>query len=229
MAEVVVLTSGGINSSVAAVCAQQAGPVHLLHVDFGQVAAAGQRAAVRALADALGAGFTGLDMPHVSKVAGIARDGAGRAERQAAVRIDRVSSVPGLMPALLSAGVQLAHRLGATVVQTGASEHADELETESAPGRGSPDHRRDFFYLYQVMLEQLQRAKTPIRLETPLIDLSRSEILKLGQRSKTPFDLTYSCREARDAPCGQCNGCTARARAFKEAGLLDPARSGATA
>jgi 7-cyano-7-deazaguanine synthase len=73
------------------------------------------------------------------------------------------------------------------------------------------------------MLEQLQRAKTPISLEAPLIDMSRAEIIKLGHRFNTPFDLTYSCREARDVACGECTGCSARAKAFQEAGLLDPA------
>lgn len=229
MADVVILASGGINSGVAAVRGRHAGAVHLMHADFGQVAAAGQRAAVRALADALGAGFTGIELPHVSKLASIPRDGSGRPDVHANPRLDRASGIPGLMPLIISAGVQLGHRLGATAVHSGASEHADEIETEAAPGRGSPDHRRDFFYLYQVMLEQLQRAKSPIRLEAPLIDMSRAEIIKLGHRYNMPFDLTYSCREARDVACGQCGGCSARSRGFKDAGLVDPAMHAASA
>jgi 7-cyano-7-deazaguanine synthase len=128
------------------------------------------------------------------------------------------------MSILLAAAVHLAQRLGATAVWTGASELADEIETESAPGQGTPDHRRDFFYLQGVMIEQLQRTKSPITIETPLIDLCRADILKLGTRYDTPFDLTYSCRTGRTTACGACPSCESRAKAFEAASLIDPTR-----
>ena len=203
------------------------------HADIGQRAAGAQRGAARTLADAIGADFTDVELPHVARIMALQRpsttatDAGGQAP--SAHALNTISRVPALMSVLLGAAVQLAHRVGASVVQTGTSELADEIETESAPGQGSPDHRREFHYLFNVMLEQLQKVKSPIRLETPLIDLSRDEIIKLGMRYHTPFDLTYSCQEGQHLPCGSCPSCTARAKAFKAADLLDPAvTAGAT-
>lgn len=230
MSDVVVLASGGINSTVVAVRARKSGNVYLLHADYGQPSAAGQRAAVRALADAIGGSFFTIELPHVPKIATVKRAANGRlsADPRSAPLIGAASQVPALASSLLSAGVQLAFRVGAESVQSGASEHANEIETESAPGAGSPDHRREFFYVAGLMFDQLQRSRTPIRIETPVIDLSRSEIVKLGHRDSVPFDLTYSCRAARDVACGQCPACTARARAFAGANLLDPAMTTAS-
>jgi len=230
MADVVVLASGGINSLVAAVRAQRAGnAVHLLHADFGQVSSVGQRAAVRAIAEAIGATLTSIELPHVLKIAANKCTPAGKlvSEATADGLAGGASHVPGLAAALLSAGLQLATRVGASAVVSGASELANEQETESAPGCGVPDHRREFFYLAGMMFEHLQRSRTPIRIETPLVDLSRGEIIKLGHRDCAPFDLTYSCRAARDVACGQCACCVARAKAFAAANLLDPALAGA--
>lgn len=229
MPDVVVLASGGINSTVAAVRAAKTGSVFLLHADYGQASAVGQRAAVRAIADALGAGAGAIELPHVAKIAGTKRATSGKVatDPKAAPALGPASQVPGLAVALLSAGVHFAHRVGASAVMSGASEQANEIEVESAPGGGAPDHRREFFYLAAMMFEQLQRSRSPIAIETPLIDLSRGDIIKLGNRDGAPFDLTYSCRAARDVACGQCAACAARAKAFAAAGLVDPAQAGA--
>jgi 7-cyano-7-deazaguanine synthase len=228
MPDTVVLASGGINSLVVAVRARPEGSVSLLHVDYGQPSAAGQRAAVRAQAEAIGAACFMVEFPQVPKIAAVRRSASGRlsTDPRNAPPIGPVAQVPALAAGLLSSAVQLAFRVGAEVVQSGASEHANEIETESAPGGGTPDHRREFFYLSNLMFEQLQRSRTPIRIDAPLIDLSRGEIIKLGHRDQAPFDLTYSCRAARDAACGECPSCIARARAFAEAKLSDPALAG---
>ena len=232
MADTVVLTSAGLNSAVTAARAAQSGIVHLLHADFGQRPVGVQRGAGKALAAAIGAGFTSIELPHVSQIATLRKPASSPAEvsvgEPTARTLTDVSQVPGLMAVILSAAVQVAHRLGAGVVQSGVSELADELETESAPGQGSPDHRREFHYLFNVLLEQLQKKKSPIRLETPLIDLAREDIIKLGMRYNTPFDLTYSCQEGQHLPCGCCPSCTARAKAFTVAGLTDPAAAPTT-
>jgi len=225
MPDVVVLASGGINSTVAAVRARSAGKAYLLHADFGQPSSVGQRAAVRAIADAIGAAAGLIELPHVAKIAGVKRSASGKVaiDPKAGPALATVGQVPGLAVALLSAAMHFAYRVGATAVISGASEQANEIEMEAAPGGAQPDHRREFFYLAGMMFEQLQRSRTPISIESPLIDLSRGEIIKLGNRDGAPFGLTYSCRAARDVACGQCPACAARAKAFAAAGLVDPA------
>lgn len=221
MAITVVLASGGINSTVAAMRAKQTDDVHLFFVDYSQRAAQAQRDALRSIAKSLHWSVTAVKMPHVSELAAIPRQ--HESSKGAAPLLETPSRVPGLMSVMLGSAVQLAQRLGAERICVGTSEAADELENEHAPGQGRPDHRRDFFYVFNVMLENLQKSKTPIRLETPLIDLTRDEIVKLGDRYHTPFDLTYSCDGGTKPPCCSCAGCRARSKAFASANLLDPA------
>ena len=228
----VILADGGINSTVAAARAGQKRNAHLLFIDYGQPAAAAQRRAVEAIADKLDtAGCTVLELPHVARIESLRRPAAepssDRARGDDAHRWG-TSNIPCLATTLLSTAVHLARGIGAGVVQTGASELADELETESGPGKGTPDHRREFFYYFGLTLELLQPPKVRVELETPLIDLPRDEIIKLGMRYNTPYHLTYSCQARSEGPCEICSGCTARAKAFKMAAVADPALTAVT-
>lgn len=224
MAKCVVLCSGGIGSTVAAALAAREHEVNLLHVNFGQHAAAAQRAVVTEIAKVLDGDAIEVDLPHTMGIAGLQKDASASSEQGAnsAPRIS-LATVPMLMSELLGVAVQVAQRIGAESVIVGSSESANEIETESAPGHGTPHHRRDYYYLFARMIEMSVGTRNPIRLETPLIDLARDEIIKLGSRYDTPFDLAYACQTGENTPCGQCLHCVARDRAFERAGLLDPA------
>ena len=226
MASTVILASGGINSTVAAARAKQEGDIHLLHIDYGQKPADPQRAAVRMIADSLGGDFTSLELPHVNAIATLKKQTGAGTNREQNLRqqtLESVSQIPSLITVMIGVATQLAHRVGAGAIHVGTSELADEIENQTAPGKGTPDHRRDMFYLHNLLLEQLQKTKTPIKLDAPLIDQSRGDIIKLGERYKAPLDLTFSCHNGREARCGSCPSCVARTKAFKEAEIADPA------
>jgi 7-cyano-7-deazaguanine synthase len=63
----------------------------------------------------------------------------------------------------------------------------------------------------------------PIAIRTPLIDRSKSEIVRLGVEHGAPLQLTWSCYRGGDRPCGTCDACVLRARGFADAGVADPA------
>jgi 7-cyano-7-deazaguanine synthase len=65
-----------------------------------------------------------------------------------------------------------------------------------------------------------------IAIRTPLIDLSKREIIRLGQQLGVDYALTTSCYDptADGAACGHCDACQLRLRGFREAGTTDPAR-----
>jgi 7-cyano-7-deazaguanine synthase len=63
----------------------------------------------------------------------------------------------------------------------------------------------------------------PIEIETPIIDMSKMEIVQLGIKLKAPLEHTWSCYQAGSAPCGRCDSCVLRAKGFREAGVADPA------
>ena len=57
---------------------------------------------------------------------------------------------------------------------------------------------------------------------TPLIDLSKAEIVRRGLRLGVPLEKTWSCYQAEDRACGACESCRLRLRGFREAGSTDP-------
>ena len=91
---------------------------------------------------------------------------------------------------------------------------------------GYPDCRPEF---YEAMKSALARGSKlwseygiPVNVETPIIDLSKAEIVTLGMKLGAPLEYTWSCYEGREVPCGSCDSCILRARGFAEAGVSDP-------
>ena len=91
---------------------------------------------------------------------------------------------------------------------------------------GYPDCRPEFFAQIKTTLELGSKLwteyKVPFDIETPIIDLSKSEIAELAVRLNAPIEYTWSCYEGGDVPCGVCDSCILRAKGFDEAGMLDP-------
>jgi 7-cyano-7-deazaguanine synthase len=94
---------------------------------------------------------------------------------------------------------------------------------------GYPDCRPEYIEAFQVMANLAQKRAVegnPVRVETPLIDLSKAEIIRLGLDLEAPLHLSWSCYEGGDRPCGACDSCVLRARGFEEVGRPDPALAG---
>ena len=95
---------------------------------------------------------------------------------------------------------------------------------------GYPDCRPEYIRAYEQMANLATRAgaedHVAIAIRTPLIDLSKREIIRLGQQLGVDYALTTSCYDptADGAACGHCDACQLRLRGFREAGTTDPAR-----
>jgi len=92
---------------------------------------------------------------------------------------------------------------------------------------GYPDCRPEFIAAFERMANLATKAgvedRTRIQVHTPLIQLSKAEIVKLGRELGLDFSLTHSCYDpAPDGtPCRQCDSCLLRRRGFEEAGVED--------
>ena len=91
---------------------------------------------------------------------------------------------------------------------------------------GYPDCRPEY---YEKIAEALMygskmwtQYRVPILIETPIIHLSKAEIVKLGMKLQAPLEYTWSCYRGGELPCGTCDSCTLRAKGFSEAGHEDP-------
>ena len=91
---------------------------------------------------------------------------------------------------------------------------------------GYPDCRPEYFETARRTLEYGSKLWTeydiPIRVETPLIELSKAEIAEMGLRIEAPLEYTWSCYQGGEIPCGGCDSCVLRAKGFEEAGVSDP-------
>jgi 7-cyano-7-deazaguanine synthase len=91
---------------------------------------------------------------------------------------------------------------------------------------GYPDCRPAFIEAFRQVAATGQKRGIegdPIEIRTPLIDLSKPEIVRMGLALDAPLELTWSCYEGGDQPCGVCDACILRARGFAGAGVDDPA------
>jgi 7-cyano-7-deazaguanine synthase len=92
---------------------------------------------------------------------------------------------------------------------------------------GYPDCRPEFIEAYQRMANLATKAgvegRTRLRIHTPLLSLSKAQIVQLAQELRVPFALTHSCYDpgADGSPCRQCDACLLRRKGFEEAGIED--------
>jgi len=93
---------------------------------------------------------------------------------------------------------------------------------------GYPDCRPEFIHAYEAMANLATRAGVEgegrLRIHTPLIDLSKAEIIGRGLDLGVDYGLTSSCYDPdpEGAPCGGCDSCLLRAKGFAGAGVKDP-------
>jgi 7-cyano-7-deazaguanine synthase len=125
--------------------------------------------------------------------------------------------VPGRNTLFLSYGLSCAEAVGAEAVMIGAN---------ALDYSGYPDCRPDFISAVSKVFKLGTRAGRqgkPIKVIAPLLKLSKSRIIKLGNRLGVPYKTTWSCYRGGKKPCGTCDSCVLRAKGFREAGIMDPA------
>lgn len=93
---------------------------------------------------------------------------------------------------------------------------------------GYPDCRPEFISAFERALQLGTKAGTQgraIRVQTPIVNLTKAEIVLLGRDLAAPMELTWTCYDPTlsQRPCGQCDACLYRQKGFLEAGFADPA------
>lgn len=94
---------------------------------------------------------------------------------------------------------------------------------------GYPDCRPEYIAAFETMANLATKrgiSGDPISIETPLIDLTKEEIIQVGTKLGVDYGLTVSCYQADDKgqACGVCDSCRLRAKGFEDAGIEDPTR-----
>ena len=213
----VCLVSGGMDSCVtAAIANEEADGLAFLHVSYGQRTEQRERRSFEALADHYRVEQRLIvSLEHLAQIGGSSLTDNRIAVTSANFKGPGIptSYVPFRNAHLLSIATSWAEVIGATSIYIGA------VAEDSS---GYPDCRPEFYEAFQQVIARGTRPETQIEIRTPVIALKKSEIVELGERLRSPFELTWSCyRESAEA-CGDCDSCALRLRAFRAAGVKDP-------
>ena len=212
----VVLVSGGLDSCVTAAIAAKEGDVALLHVNYGQRTEEKEFECFKRIARHFRAKETLIaDFQHLKTIGASSLTDKKIEVPKGDVSRSEIPStyVPFRNANLLSAAVSWAEAIGAKSVYIGA------VEEDSS---GYPDCREGFFRAFEEAVEKGTRPDTAIKIKTPLIRLTKKEIVKKGMELGAPFGLTWSCYKDSNEACGECDSCLLRMKGFKEAGIKDP-------
>ncbi len=211
----IVLVSGGLDSAVAAAIAARQGPVAFLHANYGQRTQRRELAAFNALADHYKIEKKlVVDLAYLAAIGGSALTDpeiempVGNLEKEGVPD----TYVPFRNAQLLSIAASWAEAIGAGSVYIGA------VEEDSS---GYPDCTEDFFKAFNKVVEAGTRPETCITIKTPLIHLTKKDIVTQGAELNAPLELTWSCYRNDQVACGLCDSCLLRLRGFKEAGIED--------
>ena len=211
----VVLLSGGMDSCVCAALAARDHDAAAVHVSYGQRTEDRERRAFLAICDRLGIRDRLLVRNEaLSSIGGSALTdrNIGVPESHAIGSNIPVTYVPFRNAHFLSVAVSWAEVLGAARIYIGA------VEQDSS---GYPDCRPAYYQAFNQVIK-LGTKDGRIEIVTPLIQLRKAEIVRLGLELGAPFDLTWSCYSREDSACGVCDSCVLRLRAFRDAGSADP-------
>ena len=217
----VVLLSGGLDSATVLAIARDKGyACHTLSFDYGQRHRAELAAAAR-VSQALGAVSHRVVRIDLGVIGGSAlTDDALAVPTDGVGESIPITYVPARNMTFLSFAVGLGEVLDAQDIFIGVN---------AVDYSGYPDCRPEFIATFEQAANLGTKAgveERPFRIHTPLIHLSKAEIIRTGMGLGVDYGLTVSCyqADAQGRACGVCDSCRLRRMGFEAAGVADPTR-----
>ena len=212
----IVAVSGGMDSCVSAAIAAKNFDLTFLHVNYGQRTEIRELKAFNDLADFYSVTQKlVVDLRHLAFIGGSSLTDTKIEVSKANLSSKEVptSYVPFRNANILSACVSWAEVIDAAAIFIGA------VWEDSS---GYPDCRPEFFEAFEKAIQNGTKPSTKINIFTPIIHLSKEEIVKKGLELNAPFHLTWSCYKNEDEACGICDSCALRLKGFRLVGVKDP-------
>jgi 7-cyano-7-deazaguanine synthase len=217
----VCLCSGGLDSTIAATIARNRGyEIYLFHVNYGQKAERKELEVVERLKEALGAkNLVSADIELFKNLSALTSKDAS-IPMDADVNLD-ASDTPSTWVqcrnlVFTSLAAAYAEYLGAEKIFVGFN--AEEAQSY-------PDNRPEFVERFNFLLDKAVASYSlPPKIEAPLVNLFKPEIVRMGIKEGAPLELSWSCYLEGEKHCGRCESCQHRRRGFEEAGVADPTK-----
>jgi 7-cyano-7-deazaguanine synthase len=213
----IILVSGGMDSCVTAAIASREYAMAFLHVNYGQRTEGRELKAFTTIAEYYKVKRRLVaDISYLKEIGGSSLiDQKMKIEHSSSFRGRKIPStyVPFRNTHFLAIATSWAEVMGADTIFIGA------VEQDSS---GYPDCRLSYFRAFNKLIEQGTKPETHIIIKTPLLNMSKRDIVIKGLELEAPFYLTWSCYKESKKACGRCDSCMLRLKGFSEAGIKDP-------
>jgi 7-cyano-7-deazaguanine synthase len=211
------LVSGGMDSCVtSAIAKAETEEIAFLHVSYGQRTERRERQAFNDIADFYNVKKRlDVSIEYLAKIGGSSLTDESIEVTEADLESKEIptSYVPFRNANMLAIATSWAEVIGANSIYVGA------VAEDSS---GYPDCRPEFYAAFEKTIETGTKPDTNIKIVTPIISLSKAEIVLKGLELNAPLELSWSCYRSEDLACGTCDSCALRLRGFARAGVIDP-------
>ena len=217
MKKAVIALSGGMDSCVtAAIAKKDYDELFAFHANYGQRTLNRELKSFNDVADYYKINKKLIvDFKYLAEIGGSSLTDKNIEVAEADLTTKKIpgSYVPFRNSNILSACVSWAEVVNAEAIFIGA------VYEDSS---GYPDCRPEYFSAFEKMIDLGTKPETKIKIITPVIHLSKEEIVKKGIELNAPLHLTWSCYTDEEIACGVCDSCALRLRGFQKAGIEDP-------
>lgn len=217
MKKAIVLLSGGMDSAVTTAIARRSGyEIAALHLNYGQRTQSREMQSFDKLCEHYNIQEKlVVDISYLAQIGGSSLTDKNIDVFDAKLDNKEIPNtyVPFRNANILAIATSWAEVIGAEAIFIGANQ---------VDSSGYPDTRKEFFVAAEKMIDLGTKPETKIKIETPIIEMSKHEIITLGSELEVPFELTWSCYRNNDIACGTCDSCALRLKGFDQAGIHDP-------
>ena len=217
MKKAISVMSGGLDCTVATSVYDKDYEIRAITFDYGQKAAQQEIMASRKICERMGWSHDVVDLAWLAQISNSSLNTSEDIPEVTEDDLDNLDKssetasnvwVPARNTVFTSIALSYAESIGAEIIIVGWN--GEEGET-------FPDNSKEYMEEFNKLIDVGSPDK--IRIEAPAIDLNKEEIVELGIEVGAPMELSYSCYKGEEKPCGVCESCMRRKRAFKKNGI----------
>ena len=217
MKKAISVLSGGLDCTVATSVFDDDYEIHAITFDYGQKAAEQEIRASKEICKKMSWSHEVIGLPWLSKISTSSLNTGEDIPELLEEDLDDPDKsgesasnvwVPARNTVFTSIALSYAESIGAEIIIVGWN---------GEEGATFPDNSKEYLKEFNNLIEVGSPDK--IRIEAPAIDLNKEEIVELGIEVGAPIELSYSCYKGEEKPCGVCESCMRRKRAFKKLNL----------
>lgn len=219
MKKAISVMSGGLDCTVATSIISKDHEIHAITFNYGQKALEREVKASKAICNKMNWTHEVIDLPWLVNISNSSLNTDEEVPEPSAEDLEDLEKsnetassvwVPARNTVFTSIALSYAESIGADTIIVGWN---------GEEGATFPDNSKEYMEKFNELIEEGSPEK--IRIEAPLINLNKEEIVELGVECGAPMELSYSCYKGREKQCGVCESCMRRKRAFEALGLKD--------